>query len=81
MMVCRECGGPMAIGEAGIICSDGCGRIVWSGSLNMLREAWPDRVIYHGKIDRQTKKRVSRIRRLDPKLPVEIPENDIGDVS
>ena len=56
-MMCRECGGLMGVGDCGLVCLNGCGKIIRPPedvTLDELRRAWPDRVIKHaaGWLDR-----------------------------
>lgn len=48
-MTCEDCGGPRAIGEAGLVCLAGCGRIIGFGLAvklyglaRLVRERWDD---------------------------------------
>lgn len=49
LMACRECRGPMLLGDTGLVCAAGCGRIMplWHLSRDQLQLAWPDRVVKH----------------------------------
>lgn len=71
IMECKECGQRMLIAAHGIVCEQGCGKIIDPGvDRSQLLSAWPDRVLStaRGTDAAQRTRAAKRARRSDPQL-------------
>lgn len=73
LMQCEKCRGNMLIGEAGLCCANGCGKILRPAiDWDSLELAWPERVVSHRRQHdaalEMTDRKARKLRKNDPEL-------------